>query len=945
MNYLWEAKALAAIPLTYLPKGVLSTPKTTKLYTSEIQVLLASELAVRLTSADSMYNRGKGTAASDILIGYQANINSVCFQEYLLEVLNNRVANTILIEDARAAILGGIVHSVTDPTNGVWKDKIVYSGGPTSSTNNPESVENFVNRGAPKTPIGFKGTDGSKYPKCNAFLRSQIEHIAPLNQKRLNTAKQRNTNAAAIARRPLDFLPTMAGVNTRKKRLYRDLIDSLIPKIRDELEKRNVDAKAILAELNTPCFKEFIVMYIRFRRDSEKTLPVDAIVSYLLSGCRGALHSRIREIKEELFATDRKQGILGTPTYMATQEEIDRMTYLIAELTAYITLYYKYYREAPVTQIEAEIDSIYDNDSLMAKYDTFRASVDRFSRRGIPNAGLNAELMRLSKQSKPLPKINANHQRRLTEEQARRRLTGRKVGIRTNAMVPMTYVSPPNAAVPTPQNAAVPTPPNAAPVPKFTPKLNTFYTDGVNYYEFITVGKEPILKQYIIADESVTVTEYAGPIPNLTPVKEIPSELLSYLEKDLGDIITSAQGQIPSTYTLISIDPDGDCLFNAIADQFFGSPDEGAYLRQLAMAAIRVDTYLDDNPDFLIPAPTLANRNPNAIPKNEYIREYSKPGTYGGNVELQQLANMLSCAIVIHYVDEGVFRSFPQIGDGRVISLMFYGEERFPHYDSLRVNTDTYPIFRGSQPPIPPLDDAELATKLDAIKAALSSRAPSSPIPRRRASFEPVHVPPRNAPLRPPTPPPNKPKSLAEQLAEAKAAATVLRTELRTWAKSNPGQSQKFAALLREGTQVRANQQPQINALQMQLSSDNTARIRTLQGEKSALDNKLRNANEATKLSIATRIAEINSTLEADPKYPTQTALDNILGISKGLTNAATTNPMFIKMKELKTLDELIKNLERQARAAKGGYRKRTNKKNRSMHRKTRKSHKSKLRI
>jgi len=217
MNYAGEARALAAIPLTYLPKGVLSTPKTTNLYTSVIQPKLVPILETRLRSADSMYTRGEGPAASAILIDYRANIRSICFQEYLLEVLNNMQMNKILAEDARTAILGGIVHSVTDPTNGAWKDKIVYSN-------------------AASTPIGFKGTDGSKYSKCNAFLRSQIKDIAPTNRDRLNTMKQRNTNAAAIARRPLDFLPTTAGVNTRKKRLYRDLIESLIPKIRAKLD-------------------------------------------------------------------------------------------------------------------------------------------------------------------------------------------------------------------------------------------------------------------------------------------------------------------------------------------------------------------------------------------------------------------------------------------------------------------------------------------------------------------------------------------------------------------------------------------------------------------------------------------------------------------------------------------------------------------------------------
>jgi hypothetical protein len=677
--------------------------------------------------------------------------------------------------------------------------------------------------------------------------------------------------------------------------MYRDLIDSLIPIIRAKLEEHDLDAKAILAELNTPCFKEFIVMYIRFRRDGDKTLPVDTIVNYLLGGCTGSLHSRIREIREVLFATDTAQGILGK--HKATQEEISRMTDLIAELTAYIKLYYKYYREAPVSEIEAEIDSIYDNDSLMAKYDTFRKFVDGFTYRGIPNAGLNAELTRLKRQSMPLPKINANHQRRLTEEKERRKMTGRKVGIRTNTMRPMTYVTPSNAALPAPPNAVVPALPNAA----FTPKLNTLYTDGKTYYEFITLEKKaPIVKQYTIADESVTATEYAGPIPKLMPVTKIPPALLSHLEKDLDEKITDAikseQTKIPLTYTLISIDPNGDCLFNAIADQFFGSPNQGAYLRQLAMAAIQVDTFLDDHPSFLIPAPSLANRNPRAIPKEEYITEYSKQGTYGGEVELKQLANMLSCAIVVHYVDRDEFQSFPQIGDGPLIHLMHYGEERFPHYDSLRVNADTYPIFRGSKPSIPPLNDPELATKLSAIKAALSKRGSVS----ENTVSSPVAVPPPNAPLHPPTltPPPNKPKSLKT----LKADAQVLRAELGLWFSKNPGQSQRFADLLREATLMRANQQPQINALRTQLEGA---------------------ANNSTRLAL-------------------QTQLDNILSISKGLTNAAETHPMSKQMQQLKTLDSQIADLEGRARVARGGYRKRTNKKNKSIRRRTRRS---KLRI
>jgi len=456
-------------------------------------------------------------------------------------------------------------------------------------------------------------------------------------------------------------------------------------------------------------------------------------------------------------------------------------------------------------------------------------------------------------------------------------------------MRPMTYVTQPNAMVP---NAAVQASPNATPVRPFTPKLNTLYTDGTvkHYYEFITIGEEPIIKQYTISEGSVTATEYAGPIQNFTPVTKIPPALLSYLEKDLGNIIESAQGQIPPTYTRIPIDPDGDCLFNAIADQFFGSPDQGAYLRQLAMAALQVDNDIVTNSAFLIPAPSLVNRNPRAIPKEEYITEYSKQGTYGGEVELKQLANMLSCAIVIHYVDRNELQSFPQIGDGPLIHLMFYGEERFPHYDSLRVNADTYPIFRGSKPSIPPLNDPELATKLSAIKAALSKRGSVS----ENTVSSPVAVPPPNAPLRPPTltPPPNKPKSLKT----LKADAQVLRAELQHWSRHNRAESQKFAALLKEATLMRANQQPQINALQAQLAT----------------------ANNSTRGTL-------------------QTQLDNILSISKGLTNAAETHPMSKQTQQLKILDDQIARLER-ARAARGGYRKRTGKKNRSIRRRTRRS-------
>lgn len=691
-----NATVLAAIPLTYLPKGTFSMPVITKLYKelqSRLQFalldVLSREYSNQAEYVQQMFkvNNAPGVEYKEtdivplitqdyrnLVENYTTHMKDVCFQEYLVDALNR--LNTRITEQQKqrtnAAMtkdelvgqtIDSIVEGITKGITDIEIRKMKQDNGSFSNT----SVagiwrENLELSTTGDRAIGFKGTDGSKYPKCQKKLAAQATNS---NQTRQKAAQKRNANAktiaTTIAKRPLSYLPTKIGFNTRKKRQYRDIEAEIAEYLQQKFKDNNrLDTAAILKEIDTPCFKEFITEYIRFRRDDPNPnakLKAVNVANYLAAGCFNALYQRMNEIS----------------TQLNLDTEVPNREYIKKELEKYIELYLKYSNSS-----ELRSDGI-------EKLPEFKEYTMNRYYTSVPNQGINAEIERLERQS-TLNNTNTSHLQYLRGEKGRRKRTGTNVPLRS-----------------APKPAIYPNVPQSAPNP---------------------VIKKPI--QDRIADGSVIM---------------------------------------PHGYTRIPISPDGNCLFGAIADQFIGNPDQHLYFRELAMRGIKIDSSIGEDSEFLIP-----QNNGNAISKTKYIEEYSKSGLYGGELEVKILSVILGCNIHIWIIegnqvtDSTTLSSIINPSSNRNINLLYYGElSGFPHYDSLHQNGVTYPLFKGTLPPLPDINKNDLIEDMKSLVKQLKSVSPPPNKP----------TPPPNKPPPPRPPPPPPLRKISEEESEEETHAFI----------------------------------------------------------------------------------------------------------------------------------------------------------------------------
>ncbi|CAD8210670.1 unnamed protein product [Paramecium pentaurelia] len=92
--------------------------------------------------------------------------------------------------------------------------------------------------------------------------------------------------------------------------------------------------------------------------------------------------------------------------------------------------------------------------------------------------------------------------------------------------------------------------------------------------------------------------------------------------------------------TLRDVNADGNCLFRAIADQLTGNEENYNKYRSMAIKQ------LQKNQNF------FSNfHHESSTTFNEYTKQMSEDGIWGGHLELQALSNSLQIDIIVHTKD------------------------------------------------------------------------------------------------------------------------------------------------------------------------------------------------------------------------------------------------------------------------------------------------------
>ena len=118
------------------------------------------------------------------------------------------------------------------------------------------------------------------------------------------------------------------------------------------------------------------------------------------------------------------------------------------------------------------------------------------------------------------------------------------------------------------------------------------------------------------------------------------------------------------------------------------------------MAIITKNTDNNYPDDTLIPAGTGLAPNPPVMSREAYVKEYGKIGRYGGEVELRALSTYFGRPLIRwnyettknDIVKQDQIYNPQYLGTRIPINLVFYKENAFPHYDSLRYKGVTYPL-------------------------------------------------------------------------------------------------------------------------------------------------------------------------------------------------------------------------------------------------------------
>lgn len=120
---------------------------------------------------------------------------------------------------------------------------------------------------------------------------------------------------------------------------------------------------------------------------------------------------------------------------------------------------------------------------------------------------------------------------------------------------------------------------------------------------------------------------------------------------------------------VVDVPRDGNCLFSSVSQQLEGNASNWAHYRRAACE------HMEEENDF------FAAFVEDDEPWDEYIERMRRPGTWGGNLELQALSIITRCNIAVYQYGQACLRIDNHPKSARVINLAYFDGEHYAGLD------------------------------------------------------------------------------------------------------------------------------------------------------------------------------------------------------------------------------------------------------------------------
>ena len=215
--------------------------------------------------------------------------------------------------------------------------------------------------------------------EANSIAKNQNR----INRNAANTLRKTAKNAANIVAAPMSFLPTKFPFrNTLKKALYRELIPQITTTVQEILAGYSTyNKEEIIREINSPCFKELLIEYLRQIKhevltETEKTDVAIQLATYIWRGCNKSLRLIILESIELLLKTLKVAEETPNPYTYSNLHTKSKMLQIILKV---------YYKQKRDSDVEARLVSLrLELENGDPRIDYLR---DFLENRGVPKTG------------------------------------------------------------------------------------------------------------------------------------------------------------------------------------------------------------------------------------------------------------------------------------------------------------------------------------------------------------------------------------------------------------------------------------------------------------------------------------------------------------------------------------------------------------------------------
>lgn len=152
-----------------------------------------------------------------------------------------------------------------------------------------------------------------------------------------------------------------------------------------------------------------------------------------------------------------------------------------------------------------------------------------------------------------------------------------------------------------------------------------------------------------------------------------------YTAEDYQDLVKQLQ---PLNLRVVKMEPDGNCLFRAIADQLCGDPEEHNHYRDMCC------NHMIENADEFSLFYADEDFETSCDCFGAYVERMRSPGNWGSQLELMAICQTFGVNVIVHQVGSPSYEMEFSPADARCLQLSYHDGE---HYNSVRFEWDLCP--------------------------------------------------------------------------------------------------------------------------------------------------------------------------------------------------------------------------------------------------------------